>query len=368
LYSKTVPLALGDAEGEKMPQWWTGLADVPPTDAGALHALSLGFMAARTFAVALELRLFTHLAGTAASLPQVASALGLAERAAGHLLYACAALGLVHASTDGFRNTPLAEKYLVEGRPTFIGDYVQMFDTLGYHRWEQLCTALQRNAPVEALHHPYHDLSADPSVVRAFHMAQHTGSLSLGYALARRIDLHPFHCLLDLGGGSGAYTIEILRYYPHLRAILFDVPTVCQIAAEALQQAGLAERACTMAGDYEHDPLPCGPDVVLWSGNLHASSPTRCAQVLHNIAAVLPPGGMLLIHDYLLDDTRTGPLIPALLALHLMLVSEDGQVYSGAELHSLLTQAGFAEVSIQPFLVGHSGLVIARMGSTMGRR
>jgi SAM-dependent methyltransferase len=368
LYSKTVPLALGDPEGEKMPQWWTGLADVPPADASALHALGLGFMAARTFAVALELRLFTHLAGTAASLPQVARALGLAERAAGRLLYACAALGLVRTSTDGFRNTPLAEKYLVEERPTFIGDYVRMFDTLGYHRWEQLGTALQHNAPVEALHHPYHDLAEEPSAVRTFHAAQHAGSLSLGHALARRIDFRPFHCLLDLGGGSGAYTIEILRHYAHLRAILFDVPAVCEIAEEVLHQAGLAERACTMAGDYERDPLPSGPDVVLWSGNLHASSPTRCAQVLHNIAAVLPPGGMLLIHDYLLDDTRTGPLIPALLALHLMLVSEDGQVYSGAELRSLLTQAGFAEVSVQPFLVGHSGLVVARVGSTTGQQ
>jgi methylase of polypeptide subunit release factors len=350
-----------------MPQWWTGLADVPPADASALHALGLGFMAARTCAVALELRLFTHLAGTTAALPQVASALGLAERAAGRLLSACAALGLVHAAADGFRNTPLAEKYLVEGRPTFVGDYMRLFDTLGYHRWEQLRTALQHNAPVEALHHPYHDLSPDPDAVRTFHAAQHAGSLSLGHALARRIDLHAFHCLLDLGGGSGAYTIELLRYYPHLRAILFDVPTVCQIADETLQQAGLAERACTMAGDYERDPLPSGPDVVLWSGNLHASSPARGAQVLQNIAAILPPGGMLLIHDYLLDDTRTGPLIPALLALHLMLVSEEGQVYSGAELRALLTRAGFAEVSIQPFLVGHSGLVIARLGSTTGR-
>src|SRR5919198_4615138 len=103
-----------------MPTWWTGLAEAPLDDAQALHALGLGFMAARTLHVALELRLFTHLAAGAQTLTHVAQALGLAERAAGRLLYACAALGLVQATDNVFHNTPLTRKYLVEGRPTFI--------------------------------------------------------------------------------------------------------------------------------------------------------------------------------------------------------------------------------------------------------
>ena len=344
-----------------MQPWWTGLAEVPPTDASALHALGLGFMAARTLAVALEFRLFTHLAGLPMPLAQIAPAVGLSERAAGRLLYACAALGLVHASPQGFGNTPIAEKYLVEGRPTFIGSYVQMFDTLAYHRWQQLSTALRQDAPVDELQHPYHYLDADAEAARSFLAAQHAGSLSLGYTLARRIDFRPFCCLLDLGGGSGAYTVEILRHYPHLQAIIFDFPEVCRLADETMRQEGLSARVRTVAGDYEHEALPAGPDVVLWSGNLHASSPQRCMRVLQKLYDLLPSAGMLLIHDYLLDDTRTGPLIPALLALHMTLVSAEGQVYSGIELRTLLAQAGFVEISVQSFLTGHSSLVTARV-------
>jgi hypothetical protein len=344
-----------------MQPWWTGLADAPLTDASALHALGLGFMAARTLSVALELRLFTHLSRHTVPLAQIAPAVGLSERAAGRLLSACAALGLVRASPQGFGNTPLVEKYLVEGRPTFIGSYVQMFDTLGYHRWQQLSTALRQDAPVDELHHPYHYLDTDAEAARSFLAAQHAGSLSLGYALARRVDFRPFRCLLDLGAGSGAYTIEILRHYPHLQAILFDFPEVCRLADEAICQAGLRARVRTVAGDYEQEALPAGPDVVLWSGNLHASSPQRCLRVLQKLYDLLPSAGLLLIHDYLLDDTRTGPLIPALLALHMTLVSAEGQVYSGGELRALLTQAGFVEISVQSFLTGHSGLVSARV-------
>jgi hypothetical protein len=104
----------------------------------------------------------------------------------------------------------------------------------------------------------------------------------------------------------------------------------------------------------------------LWSGNLHASSPQRCAAVLQKIRTLLPTGGVVLIHDYLLDATGTGPLIPALLALHLTLVSAEGQVYSSAELRMQLTQAGFVAISVQPFLAGHSSLVMAHAGHVRG--
>ncbi|GIX48187.1 MAG: SAM-dependent methyltransferase [Candidatus Tectimicrobiota bacterium] len=329
-------------------------------DAGPLHALALGFMAARTLHTALELRLFTHLRRGPLLPEQLAPRTGLAARALERLLTACAALGLVVRTPAGVANAPLAAKYLVEGKPTFIGSYLRLFDTLGYARWGELLTALRRNAPLDVAH-PYQHLASDAAAARTFLAAQHAGSRSLGRALARRFDFTPYACLLDLGGGSGAYTIELLRHYPHLRAILFDFPQVCRLARRRLARAGLLARVQLVGGDYERDPLPRGADVVLWSGNLHASSPARCRQVLAKLRCLLPPGGCLLIHDYLLDDDRSGPLIPALLALHLLLVSEEGQVYSGAELRALLAEAGFTAITQQPFLPGHSSLVWARV-------
>lgn len=335
-----------------MQPWWTGLADAPPTDATAIHALGLGFMAARTLHVALEFDLFTQLSGAAPPLAQVAQSVGLAERAAARLLHACVALGLIRAEGDTYANTPMSEKYLVQGRPTYIGSYVQLFDDVAYHRWGQMGQALRRNQPVEELDHPYRYFETNSEEAGTFLSAQHDGSTSLGYALARRFDFSPFQCLLDLGGGTGTYTIEILKQYPHLKAIVFDFPSVCAMADDALQAAGLAERARTVGGDYERDPLPAGADVVLWSGNLHASSPERCRHILTRLRALLPAHGAILMHDYLLDDTGTGPLIPALLALHMTLVSEQGQVYSSAELRTLLTQTGFTDIEIRPFFAG----------------
>ncbi|MGE3537192.1 MAG: methyltransferase [Candidatus Tectimicrobiota bacterium] len=343
--------------------WWTGLADAPVgSEALALHTLGLGFMASRTLHVALEMRLFTHLAPGPQTLPQVAQSLQLAERAAGRLLAACAALGLLRATPDGFANTPLSARYLVEGKATFIGSYLALFDTLGYERWAQLSQALRHNGPLDACAHPYQYLAEQPDAAQTFSAAQHAGSRSLGRALARRIDFAPFTCLLDLGGGSGAYTVELLRHYPQLCAILVDFPAVCQLADTVMQEEGLTARVRTVGADYEHDPLPGGADVVLWSGNLHASSPERCQHILTRLRAALPPHGLLLIHDYLLDEHHAGALIPALLGLHMTLVSPHGQVYSAPELRALLLHAGFTDIQVQPFLPGHSSLITARPG------
>jgi hypothetical protein len=316
-------------------------------------------MAARTLHVALELRLFTHLAPGAQTLVQVAQALGLAERAAGRLLYACAALGLVQATGVVFRNTPLTQKYLVEGQPTFIGSYLHMFDALGYHRWQQMGAALRHNGPVDDISHPYRYLADDAEDAATFSAAQHAGSRSLGQPWHAGSISHPLR-LLDLGGGSERIQWKSSAVI-HTCVPSFRLPQVAAWQRPSCVR-GAHGPVHIVGGDYEHEALPPGPDVVLWSGNLHASSPESCRRVLTRLHALLPPGGMVLIHDYMLDDTRSGPLIPALLALHLTLVSEHGQVYSGAELHDLLAQAGFKEVRIEPFLTGHSSLVMARRG------
>jgi len=67
-----------------------------------------------------------------------------------------------------FRNTPLTQKYLVEGQATFIGSYLHMFDALSYHRWEQMGAALRHNGPVDDLSHPYRYLADDAEEPQRF--------------------------------------------------------------------------------------------------------------------------------------------------------------------------------------------------------
>jgi hypothetical protein len=240
-------------------------------------------MAARTLHVALEFDLFTRLSGSPQSLAQVAQAIGLAERAASRLLRACTALGLVRAEAGTYTNTPASDKYLVRGRPTYIGSYVHLFDDLAYHRWGQMGHALRHNRPVEALDHPYRYFDTEAEDAKRFLSAQHDGSTSLGYALARRFDFSPFACLLDLGGGTGTYSIEILKRYPHLKAIIFDFPAM-PIAASMSGSSWMARGGSTRG--IASSPRPRRPR----TGNSARCAAASAAAERHRRRRNTPPG------------------------------------------------------------------------------
>ena len=101
-----------------------------------LMQLSTGFWAFKTLAVAHELDLFTRLSGGAGLTPsELTHALGIQERPAEMLLTGCAALGLLDKRGERYHNTPLAEEFLVQGKPYYFGGLVRMFDQRLYAGW-----------------------------------------------------------------------------------------------------------------------------------------------------------------------------------------------------------------------------------------
>ena len=164
-----------------------------------------------------------------------------------------------------------------------------MFDALSYHRWEQMgaaCATMARwtTSPIPIAISPMmqRTLPRFPrhsTLVRAASgMPWHAESIS-----------HPLRVSSIWEVVLGVHCGNPHRY-PHLRAILFDFPQVSRLAEAVMRQEGLTDCVQIVGGDYEHDMLPPGPDVVLWSGNLHASSPESCRRVLTKLHALLPPG------------------------------------------------------------------------------
>lgn len=147
--------------------------------------------------------------------------------------------------------------------------------------------------------------------------------------------------MLDVGGGSAAYDIELCRLYPELTATVFDLPKVADIAAVKVKNAGLSERIRTVAGDFFADsPLPAGHDTILLSMVLHDWPEDRCRAILQKCWAALPSGGQVIIAELLVDDARTGPPAAALMSLN-MLVETEGRNYTPTEYGAWLGDQGF---------------------------
>ena len=176
-------------------------------------------------------------------------------------------------------------------------------------------------------------------------------------ALAQQVDLSKAELLLDVGGGSGIYSIAILKRYSQLRAVVIDRPEVLRVADEFRRRYGVSDRMELQEGDMFTDPLPTGADAVLLSNILHDWDVPECRQLIARSHAALHPKGQLLIHDVFLNDELDGPLPIALYSAALFTLTR-GRAYSAAEYRQWMQDAGFAIDSNQvlPTLI-HCGVL-----------
>ncbi len=264
---------------------------------------------------------------------------------------------------DRYVNSPLAEEFLVRGKPYYFGGFVQMLDQRLYPGWGRLAEAIRTNRPTTW--DPDRQSSIfdgeDPQLLAVFWEAMHSLSTFTARALGQAVDLSGARRLLDVGGGSAAFDIELCRLYPDLSATVYELPKVADIAAGKVKEAGLAGRIDTVTGDFFADPsLPGGHDTILLSMIMHDWAQDRCRTILQKCWAALPSGGQVIIAELLVNDARTGPPAAALMSLN-MLVETEGRNYTPAEYGGWLGDLGFQDIRTVWFeAAGANGAVIGR--------
>ncbi|MBM9624546.1 methyltransferase domain-containing protein (plasmid) [Streptomyces zhihengii] len=326
--------------------------------------LTTGFWSFKSFAAAVELELFTQLSLQGPStLQEVASVLELEERPTDLLLAACASLGLLEKTGDRYRNATVAEEFLVVGRPYYFGGFVRYCDQREYPAWHRVVEALRTNKPTtwdpKVQDSPF--AAEDPVMMALFWEAMHSISTFTARSLGDAHDFAESRRILDVGGGSGAFTIELCRRHPHLTATVFDLPHVCGIAKGKITEAGLGDTVDTTSGNFlSDDPLPDGYDVILLSMILHDWDEETNRQILDKCYAALPPGGALIVCELELNPERTGPPAAALMGMNMLIETTGGKNYSQTEYETWLVDAGFEHPSHIPLeAAGANGALIA---------
>jgi precorrin-6B methylase 2 len=283
---------------------------LPPPPAELLE-LATGYQRSKTLFAAVDFALPTLLARRSLPLAAIAETLGVHPLAADRFLNACIALGLVEVVDGEYRNTAVAETYLVRGKPSYLGDLFARYDRTSYFVWADLAARMRHWQP------GIRDDSVpeDADQGEASMQAQHNLAVLVGNALAAEYDFSRHRTLLDLGGGSGAMAISVCAAHEHLSAVVFDLPPVAAVAEANVREAGLASRVRVETGNFKEDPLPEGFDVALLANLLSVSSEETNRALLARIHEALPDGGAVILSGWILDDNRTSPLVPVLFCL-----------------------------------------------------
>jgi hypothetical protein len=171
-------------------------------------------------------------------------------------------------------------------------------------------------------------------------------NLAMGMAphIVPVIDVSDRQHLLDLGGGPGTYAINFCLKNEDLRATVYDLPTTRPFAEKTIRQFKLADRIDFMDGNYLEDPVGGRYDVAWLSHILHGEGPEGCRMIIQKTVEALEPGGMIIIHDFILNNSLDGPLFPALFSLNMLLGTESGQSYSEEQIIDMLAAAGAGDI------------------------
>jgi len=197
-----------------------------------------------------------------------------------------------------------------------------------------------------------------PEAARHIAAFMHAHSLPASIEVARAGDFGSVTKLLDVGGGSGVFSIAIAQRWPQLRATVMDLGTMCDAARSYIEEGGCLDKVDAVAVDMFREPWPTGYDALYFSNIYHDWDDHVCSELSRKSFAALPRGGRIFLHEMLMNDNGDGPATTASFSL-LMLLGTKGRQYTLAELRGFLEGAGFADVTSRPTCSYYS-LVSAR--------
>ncbi|MFZ2448718.1 MAG: methyltransferase [Syntrophobacteraceae bacterium] len=303
-----------------------------------IFAIARAFMRSRIILTAAELDLFSLIEDGDCTSAKIALRRGLDERAVSRVLDCLVTFGLLEKAGENYSTTEegsaFASKHPDSSLPMLL-HMGRLWDS-----WSGLTETVEKGpASNQRLPKPL-----DPRDRQAFIGAMHVIGRTLSEEIAQSLDLGRFKKLIDIGGGSGTYTIAFLKRHPHLRAVLFDLEAVVSMARERMASEGFPDRTELVAGDFYRDELPTGCDLALLSAIIHQNDPEQNLDLYGKIFRALDPGGMLVIRDHIMDETRTRPPEGALFAINMLVNTRGGDTYTFEEVRADLVKVGFINV------------------------
>ena len=291
--------------------------------------LASGFMAAKHLFAANELGIFEALAESPATIGALAARTGLTPRAARISADAMVALGLLEREGDLYRNGDTAAAFLSGHGPADLRPLLTLWDTISYPSWTELADALARGPSKEIF-------ELDDELQEVASAGIEAILAGPAAALATSFDFSGKRRLLDIGGGTGSWSIAVVQQHRELQATILELAPVDDIARRRIAQAGLQSRIDVAVGDAMSEPLPSGYDVFLVANLIHYWSPEENRELLQRVRAAADRGSHLLLADFWTDPTHTEPLQAALMAGEFAVHLRNGDVYSVEELRGWL--------------------------------
>jgi ubiquinone/menaquinone biosynthesis C-methylase UbiE len=320
---------------------------------GQLLETSGSYWRACTLHAGVSLEIFTLIGDDCIDGDEIARRSGGDADGVKRLLNALTAMGLLTKQQSEYANTPESKSLLVKDSPEYIGHIIMHHHHL-VSAWSRLPEAVRSGEQVRERSSFGKEEERESFLMGMFNLA-----MNIAPRVVDQIDLSGRNHLIDLGGGPGTYAIHFCKANPSLRATVYDLSTTEPFATKTIERFGLRDRIDFVAGNYIEGDIKGSYDVAWVSHILHGEGPEDCQSIIRKVISVLEPGGLILIHDFILNDNLDGPLFPALFSLNMLINTQHGQSYSESQITSMLAKAGAKEINRIPFQGPNDSGIIA---------
>lgn len=298
---------------------------------------------AQVFATAVNLNVFTHIAAGKRTVKEIARAAEASTKGIERLLNALVGMGYLNKKGDTYGLEPVADAFLVRGKETYMGDMAYSM-TMLWDTWAKLTEVVKTGRPVHAVDVDKDGREFFPKLVSAIF----PGSFAAGRAAAASLPektRRGIKNILDVAAGSGAWSLAFASMIPDAQVTVLDFPEVTPITRQFVERFGMTDRYSYIEGNLREVNFGRDRyDLVILGHIIHSEGEKWGKKLIKKSYGALKEGGMLLIAEMVPNDTRTGPWMPLIFALNMLLHTEQGDVFTMREYREWLKEAGFKKV------------------------
>jgi SAM-dependent methyltransferase len=317
------------------------------------------FRASRALLSAVELGVFTALAEGPLELDGIRKRIGVHRRAARDFLDTLVALGLLVRTAEGrYSNSGDADCYLDRNKPTYVGGLLERFSIEQYGLWASLTAAIRTGMPQcnTTMVNNFAPIYDDEAARRLYVAAMTAKTQPVAGALTSKFPWREYNSLVDIGTSQGCLPVEIAKNHSHIIGGGFDLPPLSSMFESYVQDHGLQNRLRFFSGDFFKDPLPTA-DVLVIGRVLHNWNLATKKMLLKKAYDALPPNGVLIVYERLIDEERQVNADALLSSLQMLLASPGGFDFTGADCAGWMRETGFRDIRIEPLTANQSMIV-----------
>ena len=329
-----------------------------------VDSVAYGFMASQAVFTGLEVGVYDALAAAGEAgltADQLKAKCGIAAPRMLTLLTSLTAIKSLQLNSGTYTLSPNSSRYLVQSSRHYYGDYLRyQMGRQFYHRMGALPDVMTTGeAP------SYASWFSDPETAATYTQAQHNGSVATAkYLVKKKLALGEVSNMLDVGGGSGAFSYVFVESTPGLKSTVLELPEVCKTGEgiKATQAADVQARVNFTELDATSPdwPTPDGAFELVLMSYISGSVPEPIIGALYkNAFKALKPGGRLLVHDFMVNDSLDGPALGSLWALQHVTVNADGLGLCPQNIISRMEDAGFKDCEHMEMIHGMTKLIVA---------